>query len=210
MFSLLLALACSAPAEKSDPEATVDTAPPGDSAGAQDSADGTPLPTLTLRGPDLLPSEGSALADRCDWVLPAVHACEGPSPALAWEGLPDEAVELLLMLDDPDAGDWPHWAVLHLPVDAAGLDAGVSQSGQTSTLPAGAVELENGAGYTGYFGSCPPTAHVYRWRLWALPTAAVDPGRGGAKANFRELAAAADATALSTATLCHIYDPDAP
>jgi Raf kinase inhibitor-like YbhB/YbcL family protein len=114
---------------------------------------------------------------------------------------------LVLIFDDPDAANWPHWAVLNIPPEESGLAAGLSGYGLESELPAGAEELENGAGYAGYYGSCPPRAHVYRWRLWAVDQALTAPAEGGAKARFLELAEQAEAHALGGAELCHIYDP---
>ena len=174
-----------------------------DSAG--DSGD-SGTPTFTLSAPDLLSSEGYPESDRCAWRLPEPFSCDGPSPALVWSGVPAGAASLVLILDDPDARDFPHWAVLNLPPDSAGLAAGASQRGQESALPEGAEELENGGGWVGYFGSCPPITHVYRWRLWALSGTATAP-QGSAAEAFADLAAQAELQSLGRADLCHIYGP---
>ena len=51
--------------------------------------------------------------------IPSKYTCEGEdvSPPLAWEGVPDGAKSLVLIIDDPDAPDpkapkmvWVHWS----------------------------------------------------------------------------------------------------
>jgi Raf kinase inhibitor-like YbhB/YbcL family protein len=58
--------------------------------------------------------------------IPSKYTCEGEdvSPPLAWEGVPDGAKSLVLIIDDPDAPDpkapkmvWVHWVVYNLPPD---------------------------------------------------------------------------------------------
>ena len=89
---------------------------------------------------------------------------ENVSPPLEWSGLPDEAVELALICEDPDAprGTFVHWLVGGIaPMDAA-LDVG-----QT---PEGSVVGRNDFGNTGWDGPQPPpgAAHRYYFRLYAL------------------------------------------
>ena len=56
--------------------------------------------------------------------IPSKYTCEGDdvSPPLAWEGVPDGAKSLVLIIDDPDAPDpkapkmvWVHWIVYNMP-----------------------------------------------------------------------------------------------
>jgi Raf kinase inhibitor-like YbhB/YbcL family protein len=56
--------------------------------------------------------------------IPSKYTCEGEdvSPPLAWEGVPNGAKSLVLVIDDPDAPDpkapkmvWVHWVAIHLP-----------------------------------------------------------------------------------------------
>ena len=58
--------------------------------------------------------------------IPSKYTCEGEdvSPPLAWEGVPDGAKSLVLIIDDPDAPDpkapkmiWVHWVVYNIPPD---------------------------------------------------------------------------------------------
>jgi Raf kinase inhibitor-like YbhB/YbcL family protein len=102
--------------------------------------------------------------------IPREFSCHGRDvpPPLAWDGVPGEAAELALLLDDPDApGARPfvHWVVLGLPPGTTGLEGG--------SLPAGAREGRNDSGGSGYAGPCPPTGpeHRYLFTLFALPSA---------------------------------------
>ena len=62
--------------------------------------------------------------------IPPKYTCEGEdvSPPLAWEGVPNGAKSLVLIIDDPDAPDpkapkmvWVHWVVYNLPPDTKSL-----------------------------------------------------------------------------------------
>ncbi|MFN7143424.1 MAG: hypothetical protein ACK4YP_06595, partial [Myxococcota bacterium] len=63
-------------------------------------------------------------------------------------------------------------------------------------------ELENGFGFKGYLGSCPPEAHVYRWRVWALG----EPLEEGLD-RFAQVERQAEERALAVAETCHLYGP---
>ncbi len=83
------------------------------------------------------------------------------SPQLSWRGFPSGTKSFAVTVYDPDAptasGFW-HWGVLNLPVHTTTLPAGVgSQNGPA--LPAGALELRNDAGFSGYVGAAPPAGH---------------------------------------------------
>ena len=100
--------------------------------------------------------------------IPARFTCDGDgdgeSPPLTWEGVPDDAAALALIVDDPDAprGTYVHWVLLDVPVETTGLEAG--------TVPSGAVEARNSSGRASYFGPCPPSGtHHYRFTVFALP-----------------------------------------
>lgn len=84
--------------------------------------------------------------------LPAEHTCDGEGglPPLAWSGVPAEARELVLLVEDPDApgGTFTHWI-------AAGIDPSVTQV-EGGRAPEGAVEGRNGFGDVGWGAPCPP------------------------------------------------------
>jgi Raf kinase inhibitor-like YbhB/YbcL family protein len=196
---LFLLLACtdepkddSATPDETGPDTSDDTAP-DDTGGA-----------LAVWLPAATSSDGDPLADRCDWKLDVTYECENGNPEVRWSGAPEGTVAFALVFDDPDAGEFDHWAIVNVPADETGIEAGVSGQGLGTDLPEGSYELENGFGFTGYLGSCPPAPHVYRWRLWALSTA-LDEGLS----RFSQVERQAEERALGVAETCHIYGPKA-
>jgi Raf kinase inhibitor-like YbhB/YbcL family protein len=88
------------------------------------------------------------------------------SPPLQWSGVPDGTEELVLLVEDPDAGPQPflHWLV-------TGIDPGTSGIGE-GEAPPGGQQWPNGFGATGWSGPQPPIGdnpHRYFFRLYALP-----------------------------------------
>ncbi len=83
---------------------------------------------------------------------------EDRSPQLAWSGAPEGTQSYAVTVYDPDAptaaGFW-HWAAFNIPADVSELPTGASRE----HLPAGAVELGNDGGTTGYIGAAPPPGH---------------------------------------------------
>jgi len=108
--------------------------------------------------------------------IPSKYTCEGEdiAPPLHWQGVPEDARSLLLIVDDPDAPDpeapkmtWVHWIVYNIPASASGLPEGATSTG----LPAGAEEGLNDWKRSGYGGPCPPVGrHRYFHKLYALDT----------------------------------------
>ncbi|WP_422934860.1 YbhB/YbcL family Raf kinase inhibitor-like protein [Sinomonas sp. P47F7] len=91
------------------------------------------------------------------------------SPQLAWSGAPEGTKSYCVTVLDPDAptgsGFW-HWAVANLPatVDelpegAGGSADGMGPADSDASLPEGAFELKNDAGYAGFVGAAPPQGH---------------------------------------------------
>jgi Raf kinase inhibitor-like YbhB/YbcL family protein len=110
--------------------------------------------------------------------IPAKHTCDGAdkAPALTWDGVPDGAQSLALIVDDPDAPDpkhprttWVHWVLYNMPATTTELPEG----GQP--LPAGTLEGKNDWKRTGYGGPCPPIGrHRYFFKLFVLDTVLPD------------------------------------
>jgi Raf kinase inhibitor-like YbhB/YbcL family protein len=105
-------------------------------------------------------------------AIPRALTCDGAGtpPTLTWRALPSGTIELVLLVDDPDADDGPftHWTAYGMSV-ATG--SGLAPQGQ---LPAGTKNGRNSAGENGWTAPCPPEgdeAHTYRFALYALPTA---------------------------------------
>lgn len=119
--------------------------------------------------------------------IPAKHTCDGEniSPPLVFSEVPDGAVSLVLIMDDPDApaGVWDHWIVFNIPPDARGAEEGKE--------PQGAHGVGTG-GNKNYAGPCPPDReHRYRFKLYALDT-------------FLHLDSSANKTAVEEAMSGHI------
>ena len=108
--------------------------------------------------------------------IPTKYTCEGEDIAapLEWEGVPEEARSLVLIVDDPDAPDpkapkmtWVHWVLYNIPPGTTGLPEGAA----SADLPPGTKEGLNDWKRTGYGGPCPPVGrHRYFHKLYALDT----------------------------------------
>jgi Raf kinase inhibitor-like YbhB/YbcL family protein len=99
-------------------------------------------------------------------AIPTRFTCDGDdvSPDLSWEGAPDGAAALALIVDDPDARGFVHWVVFDMTgSQSGGLAEGVSAS------PDAPAQGTNDFGRLGWGGPCPPSgSHRYRFRLLAL------------------------------------------
>ncbi|MDQ4130864.1 MAG: YbhB/YbcL family Raf kinase inhibitor-like protein [Actinomycetota bacterium] len=88
---------------------------------------------------------------------------EDLSPALSWSDVPDEAAELLLIVEDPDAPDGPfyHWVIHSIPPRDGEVEDGQAPEGEEGT---------NDFDEVGYGGPYPPEGHGthrYYFRLYA-------------------------------------------
>lgn len=144
-------------------------------------AEPRPIPGFELTSPAF--AEGAS--------IPLEHSCEGPSPELAWAGVPEGTVELALTLLDPDAGNFVHWVASGIDPGSTGLAAGA----------AAPMESENDAGRPGYFGPCPPKGdlHRYVFTLYALGSP-LELERGASPSEAVATVQAGDATATAELT----------
>ena len=103
--------------------------------------------------------------------IPAQFTCSGAdvSPALTWDGTPQNTQAFVLIVHDPDApsGDFTHWIIYDIPAKTTSLSEGVAK---TAELPDGARHGRNGFGRVGYGGPCPPPGkpHRYFFKMYAL------------------------------------------
>jgi Raf kinase inhibitor-like YbhB/YbcL family protein len=102
-------------------------------------------------------------------AIPAANTCDGAGkpPTIVWRALPAGAIELVLVVEDPDApdGTFTHWTAWGI---SASTGAGLAPDGQ---FPAGLKEGKNSAGKLGWTPPCPPKgddAHHYVFNLYAL------------------------------------------
>jgi Raf kinase inhibitor-like YbhB/YbcL family protein len=97
--------------------------------------------------------------------IPQKYTCDGQnlSPPLRWEGVPQNARSVAVLLDDPDApsGTFTHWILYDLPGKTAELKEGSSGGGKE-----GVNSFKNSR----YDGPCPPPngAHRYFFHVYAL------------------------------------------
>jgi len=138
--------------------------------------------------PSTLKLTSSAFAD--GEVMPSGFTCDAtPStgaahPPLSIAGVPQGAVSLALIMDDPDVpggGVFDHWVLFNIPAPPVG---------GSLEIPVGAaagVAGHNSAGTPDYYPPCPPAAyepseHRYRFKLYALD-AMLDVPEGASKAD---------------------------
>lgn len=143
--------------------------------------------------------------------IPSKYTCEGEdvSPPLTFDGVPEGAKSLVLILDDPDAPDpkapkrvWAHWLVYNLPPDIKGLPEDASRK----AIPKGAVTGFSDRKERAYHGPCPPIGrHRYFHKLYALD--AMLPDKPLTKA---ELEAAIKDHVLAEASLMGTYQKGDP
>lgn len=147
-----------------------------------------------------------SLAFKAGGRIPAAYTCAGAdqSPPLGWNNIPIGAHSLALIVDDPDApaGDFIHWVIYNLPVNATGLAANQPKD---ASLPSGARQGVNDFGHIGYDGPCPPPgpAHHYHLRLYALEDTLKLPERATAGALRQAMQGKTLATAELVATFGH-------
>lgn len=99
------------------------------------------------------------------------------SPPLEWTGVPEDARELVLICDDPDAeyGVFTHWIAYGISAGEKGLPEGVPPDAVIDDpveLMQGLNEFDE-VGYTGPTAvdeEDPPVPHRYFFRLFALDT----------------------------------------
>ncbi|HVA84564.1 MAG TPA: YbhB/YbcL family Raf kinase inhibitor-like protein [Candidatus Binataceae bacterium] len=131
------------------------------------------LPSVAQNTPKLSVTSSAFAAGA---TIPIGYSCKSPnveSPPLRWNGVPNDAKTLVLILKDPDApnGTFIHWVVYNLPASLSGLDANAPP---TDKLANGAIQGANSVGQIGYMGPCPPPGsvpHHYHFELSALDIA---------------------------------------
>lgn len=99
-------------------------------------------------------------------AIPVAHSCEGDnlSPPLSWTRVPDDAVELALVVADPDVEGvvFHHWVVVGIAPRDAEVAAG--------DVPAGAAQAMGSSENPTWIGPCPPSGaeHDYVFSLYPL------------------------------------------
>ncbi|MFW6163414.1 MAG: YbhB/YbcL family Raf kinase inhibitor-like protein [Planctomycetota bacterium] len=140
-------------------------------------------------------------------AIPPKYTGEGEdiSPPLSWSGVPDEAKEIVLICDDPDAPTaepWVHWVVYGIPPTETGLPEGVAK---TETLDNGAKQGMNTFPKLGYNGPMPPPGHGvhhYHFKVYAADA----PTGLAPRATKKDVLAAIDDHVLAQGELIGTYE----
>jgi Raf kinase inhibitor-like YbhB/YbcL family protein len=104
-------------------------------------------------------------------AIPTALTCDGAGtpPTIAWRAATAGAVELVFVVEDPDADDtFTHWTAYGL---TAATGSGLAPDGR---FPTGVKEGRNSAGEDGWTPPCPPEGddpHRYVFSMYALPKA---------------------------------------
>jgi Raf kinase inhibitor-like YbhB/YbcL family protein len=150
----------------SPPSASGISSPATGTPAASGSTSTAPASEVSVsKAPSSAPFALSSPAFAAGAAIPRKYGCDGRgiSPPLAWAGVPDGAVELELLVDDPDANGFVHWVAAGIAPSSDGVAEGTSGS---DAVP---VEGRNSFGRTGWGGPCPPSGtHHYRFRLYAV------------------------------------------
>lgn len=202
------------------------------------SATPTTTPPPTSAAPETASAEPTASAETTAAAAPFTisspafenggaidveYTCDGDnvSPELAWSGVPAGTSSLALLVNDPDAGGWVHWAAWNIPPDSTGFPKGTPGG---TDLPDGTRQAANdfadGAApgdifpggaevkVVGYDGPCPPDAHNYVFTLFAL-SGTIDLPGGTPAADIEAVIADAtlEGSLLDQAALTGEYTP---
>ena len=136
-------------------------------------------PAAKSQGDKLMTIEITSPAFKEGERIPKKYTGEGAdlSPPLAWTGVPENAKELVLICDDPNAPTaepWVHWVIYKIPANTKGFKEGVPQKTRLSDPP-GALQGKNSwqspKENIGYRGPYPPVGHGthhYYFTLYAL------------------------------------------
>ena len=107
--------------------------------------------------------------------IPARYTADGEgfSPPLGWDRAPEQAKELVLIVEDPDAPrtePFVHWIAFHIDPAATGIPEGVPRPGQRG-IPARMRQGPNTLGTSGWTPPSPPArtgVHHYHFELFAV------------------------------------------
>ncbi len=154
--------------------------------------------TFTLTSPTI--TEGGA--------IPLTHVCaskggQNQSPQLVFTNVPQGTQSFAVVLTDLSIS-LVHCAIYDVPGSASGLPANVDV-GYSPTAVAGAHQTLNISGARGYAGPCPPNAHTYQFKVYALATAALPNEMMSTTKDM--VASTASASNLGTATLTATFTP---
>lgn len=181
--------------------ATIDTLPPAIDPVSTEVPIDEPVSTDDL---PVVPDDDALTLAGFEAILPwaqggaidARHTCDGRdvSPAIGWIGLPENTVEVAIVVTDPDADEYVHWML-------AGIDPSLDQI-DGGAVPDTAIVAANSAGLTTWVGPCPPSGetHTYRFEVHALSQQVELPTGAPAAEMLRAIDFSTIAMAVNTGT----------
>lgn len=168
-----------------------------DDAGIDSSMPDTPGPAFTVTSPAIM--EGGT------FPLAAVCVNKGgadKSPELVFSNPPPGTMSYAVVLTDL-TNMLVHCAIYDIPATATGLVADVDKVYAPPDAP-GAHQTLSISNQRGYAGPCPPSAHMYQFKVYALPTAVLPMS---SQSTSKEQVVMKVATNLGTATLTTTFTP---
>jgi Raf kinase inhibitor-like YbhB/YbcL family protein len=98
--------------------------------------------------------------------IPQKYSCDGENinPPFEISGVPQNAISLVLIVDDPDApnGTWDHWIKFNILPNVTSINENDESFG---------ISGKGSGGKLTYQGPCPPSGrHHYFFKLYALDT----------------------------------------
>lgn len=144
-------------------------------------------------------------------TVPLEYTAYGDNKSIdiSWSNLPEGAVQLALICDDPIVPmpqPFVHWVAYNIPATATGLPADLMKDAEVTGVAGleGMINGLNGTRQAGYFGPRPPVdgkLHAYHFRVYAID-ADLDLAAG---LNKDELLAAIEGHVLATGMLMGHY-----
>jgi hypothetical protein len=140
-------------------------------------------------------------------AIPAAQACASKggmdlSPQLTFANPPAGTLSYAVTLTDL-TNALVHAAIYDVPLSAGGLPTDVDKVYAPPDVP-GAHQTNNYSGTRGYAGPCPPAAHMYQFKVYALSTPTLT---GATMTTTKDQVVTMAATNLGTATLTGTFTP---
>ena len=126
--------------------------------------------TLTSSASDDGFDPGQAIPGEFKHTLGGQCSGDNNFPKLSWSGVPDGTTGFVLIVDDPDGGDWVHLNLYNIAPDTTEIpkqtgSAGAITSFDSITATLGKNSWDNKA----WEGPCPPLGtHTYYFKLYAM------------------------------------------
>jgi Raf kinase inhibitor-like YbhB/YbcL family protein len=184
----------------------------GGSAGTMIDAPGMPDAATILDGQIDGPTGGGTFSVTSPTIteggaIPLTHVCASKggmnqSPQLVFANPPAGTMSFAVVLTDL-SNNLVHSAIYDVPATATGLPADVDKVYAPPDVP-GAHQTNNYSGSRGYAGPCPPNAHMYQFKVYALATATLP---NAMMSTTKDQVVSTAATNLGTATLTATFTP---